>query len=321
MPLACGIAEVQKPLTLLQRREHRLKSRPSIDCNLIQNDGAPTPFSLSDPQGISKRFEVHEALGEGTTGVVRRAIRRHDGQQVALKMMRMDDEELLTTAKQEFELLRSIDHPHIIEAYDFFTYRMGAVMVLEYFAGKTLDDAVNGAPGGRLSENVAQGLFNPLALAVDHLHQQGIIHRDVKASNILVSDDLLDLKLVDFNTAQRVLEGGALTMTGTVDYLPPEVLLGESLSKKSDVWALGLCLHLMIAGKLPVERLLFSSRVEFAEALASQEARLSGQEWQHISKPCRSLLRRCLATNPDVRIAATDILSSDWLGTEQRQCF
>merc|ERR1719181_1986656 len=125
-----------------------------------------------------------------------------------------------------------------------------------------------------MQEAVAQNLFNALALAVDHLHQQGIIHRDVKASNILVSDDRRELKLVDFNTAQRVLEGGALTMTGTVDYLPPEVLLGESLNEKSDVWAVGLCLHLMLSGALPVEPRLFSSRSRFAEALSSQEVKL-----------------------------------------------
>lgn len=313
-------AEALKPLTLLQRREHRLKTRPSIDFNLVRADQVSTPFSLADPQTISKRFEVHEALGEGTTAVVCRATRRYDGRQVALKMMRMDDEELLSIAKQEFELLRSIEHPHIIEALDFFTYPMGAVMVLAFFSGKTLGDAVHDAPDRRLSEEVAQRLFNPLVLAVDYLHQQGIVHRDVKASNILVSHDLLDLKLVDFNTAQRVLEGGALTMTGTVDYLPPEVLLGDSLTEKSDVWAVGLCLHLMLAGKLPVERRLFSSRAEFAEALGGQEVRMSGQEWQHISKPCKAVLRSCLATKPEMRSAATEILSSDWLGTERLQC-
>merc|ERR1719181_114525 len=145
-------------------------------------------------------------------------------------------------------------------------------MVLSYFPGKNLEDAVKCR--GRMSEDTSKYLFNALALAVDHLHQQGIIHRDVKASNILVADDHSDLKLVDFNTAQRTMEGGALTLTGTVDYLPPEALLGESLCEKSDVWAAGLCLHLMLTGTPPVERRLFSSRSRFAEALSSQEVKL-----------------------------------------------
>lgn len=310
-----------KPLTLLERRQHRLKNRPSIDFELVKaNDLATTSWDIPDRQGINKLFEVHEALGQGTTGVVCRATRRSDQQVVALKMMRMDDEELLKIARQEFELLRSIKHPHIIEALDFFVYPMGAVMVLSYFAGKTLDDAVGILSERRMSEKVARRLFRALILAVDHLHQQGIIHRDVKASNILISDDQLELKLVDFNTAQRVLEGGALTMTGTVDYLPPEVLLGDSLSEKCDVWAAGLCLHLMLSGRLPVERRLFSSRREFADALCSQEVQLSGQNLQNVSPACRAVLRSCLHQCPQKRAAAADILASDWLGSQQEAC-
>merc|ERR1719352_985689 len=135
--------------------------------------------------------------------------------------MKMLDEELLNTAKQEIELLSSINHPNIIKGFDFLTYCKGAVMSLEYFPGPTLDIAVGNASGGVLVEDTARFLFKCLMSAVEHLHKLGIIHRDVKAQNILVSDNLDNLKLVDFNTAQRVMEGGALTLTGTVDYLPP----------------------------------------------------------------------------------------------------
>lgn len=307
-----------KPLTLLERRKHRLKTRPGIDLDKIKAESAAadTPFDLSDRHGITNLFEVHEALGQGTTGVVFRATRRNDRREVALKMMRIDDEELISVARGEFELLRSIQHPHIIEALDFFVYPAGAVMALSYFAGNTLDNAVSALPGRCMQEAVARNLFNALMLAVDHLHQQGIIHRDVKASNILVSHDLMDLKLVDFNTAQRVLEGGALTMTGTVDYLPPEVLLGESLSEKSDVWAAGLCLHLMLSGTLPVERRLFSSRSHFAEALSSQEVKLGSQQWTHVSDECKAVLRSCLEPSSQGRATASEVLSGSWLGSQ-----
>lgn len=299
-----------KPLTLLERRGHRLKSRPSIDFELVKKDSVATPFETAGHQDINRLFDVHEALGQGTTGVVSRATRRTDGHVVALKVMRMDDEELLSTARQEFELLRSIQHPHIIEAFDFFLYPKGAVMVLSYFEGKTLSDSVLAAPKRCMPEDVARHLFRQLVLAVDHLHKKGIIHRDVKATNILVSEDLLDLKLVDFNTAQRTIDG-ALTMTGTVDYLPPEVLLGDSLCEKSDIWAAGLCLHLMLTGALPVERRLFSSRTSFVKAMCSQEV---PQDLQHISVRCKTVLRACLEPTPQQRCAAADVLASEWLG-------
>jgi cell division control protein CDC15 len=291
-----------------------MKTRPSIDFDLVKaHNDKISSFDPADRQAVEKNFEVHEALGQGTTGVVCRAVRRSDGQQVALKMMRMDDEELLNIARQEFELLRTIEHPHIIEALDFFSYSMGAVMVLSYFAGQTLEESVHNMEDGYMPEDMSKRLFNALTMAVDHLHQQGIIHRDVKASNILVSNDRMDLKLVDFNTAQRVLEGGALTLTGTVDYLPPEVLLGESLCEKSDVWAVGLCLHLMLTGTLPVERRLFSSRIDFAQALCSEEVRLSNQRLQFISLPCKDVLGSCLEPHPQQRADAATLLATQWL--------
>jgi serine/threonine protein kinase len=301
--------------TLLERRQHRLKTRPSINFELVKS--ANVSDDITHRQSIDKLFEVHETLGQGTLAVVSRARYRTDGREVALKRMRTDDEELLNIARKEFELLRTIEHPHIIEALDFFIYPMGAVTVLSFFAGSTLEDTVAAMPDKCMPENMARRLFRYLLLAVDHLHKNGIIHRDIKASNILVSKDHSDLKLVDFNTAQRVPEGGAggaLTLTGTVDYLPPEVLLGEVPSEKSDIWATGLCLYLMLVGSLPVERRLFSSRVDFLDALCSQKVRMDDQHLQYASLLCKEVLQTCLELNPDRRGTAVGILEKNWLG-------
>lgn len=298
-----------KPLTLLERRRNRMKTRPCIDFNLIKTD---TAADFQDRHCVQQGFEVHEQLGQGTVGVVCRATRRSDDREVALKIMRIDDEELLAVARQEFELLRSIEHPNIIEALDFFVYPAGAVMTLAYFAGRTLGEQVLAQVSGHLAEATSQQLFKALMLAVDHLHRKGIIHRDIKASNILISNDLCDLKLVDFNTAQRTLEGGALTMTGTVDYLPPEVILGDALTEKSDVWSSGLCLHLMLTGELPVTRRLFPSRNDFAEALSSQKVLTSIQSWSK-SPACKHVARSCLEPSPSLRASAADVLRSRWL--------
>jgi len=229
----------------------------------------------------------------------------------------MDDEEMLRIAREEYELLRGVEHPHIIKAFDFFTMPMGAVLVLEYFAGKNLDAIIDRASGGRLEEQAAQVLFRALLEAVCHLHQLGIIHRDIKAQNILVSSNLKDLKLVDFNTAKRVQEG-ALTMTGTADYMPPEVLLGESLSEESDVWACGLCLYLMLYGSLPFERRLFGSHAEFGRAIEKSPLTCrSTRSWSNegFSESCMSTLEQCLTVSPTQRPCAQTLLESEWLGT------
>merc|ERR1712176_1195419 len=119
------------------------------------------------------------------------------------------------------------------------------------FEGRSLEDTVRKSPKKHLTESQARLLFLKLMNAIAHLHTHNIIHRDVKAENILVSLALDSIRLLDFNTATA--SAGALTMTGTIDYLPPEVLLGESPSQTSDIWSAGLCLHLMLIGALPLE--------------------------------------------------------------------
>lgn len=276
---------------------------------------------LQDPAVcLTERYELLKALGQGTTGVVYSARRKADGRQVALKTMRTTDEELVRIAHQEFTLLSSIRHPHIIQALDFFAATDRTVVVLEFFDGHTLDKTVRSAPGRRLSERVSHKLFNMLMQAIVHLHQHRIVHRDVKAQNLLVARDSKDLRLIDFNTARR-LSDGALTMTGTQLYLAPEVLLGESPSEGSDVWSAGLCLHIMLSGRLPQAMYRFKGCfADFAAAVSSKQTPLTGRRWQHISKACKATLLRCLEINKCLRPAATTILEEKWVkdGPERR---
>mmetsp|Transcript_92775 Transcript_92775/g.198928 ORF Transcript_92775/g.198928 Transcript_92775/m.198928 type:complete len:418 (-) Transcript_92775:34-1287(-) len=302
-------------LSLLDRRKKRFALRPTIDCSLVsQEDKHSNPFANPGCQHISDRFELLGRSGEGSTGVVYRARERSTEKEVAVKVMRMDDEEQLQNARSEYNVLRAVEpHPNIIKPIDFLAYPMGAILVLEYFDGKRLDKATHDNPGGCLREDTARMLFGKLMSAVEHLHSRNIIHRDVKADNILVSMDFSDLRLVDFNTATCNAEGGALTMTGTVDYMPPEVLVGDSPHKGSDIWAAGLCLHLMIMGTLPLQRHLFSSNCDFGRALRSQwEDIIQGVHLEHVSRHARDVLQSCLVVDPSERPSAKDILASSW---------
>lgn len=319
-PPSTELAGAAAPRALAARPQQRLcRFRPpTIDCSLaVASDAASNPFANADCHRISDRFEVFESLGQGTSAVVYRARQLSSGSEVALKVLRIRDEELLRIAREEYELLRSVEHPHIVHALDFFTFSQGAVLVLDYFKGSSLEAAVLALPERHLQEHVSQRLFAALLRAVEHLHiTMGIIHRDVKAANVLVDAGLTDLKLVDFNTARRMLDG-ALTMTGTADYLPPEVLLGAAHSPASDVWASGLCLHFMLAGSLPLQRRRFVSHEEFGQAARLHSAvQCSGPEWEPLSAPCKDVVRRCLAPEQVERPTASELLECAWLSTE-----
>jgi len=293
------------------------RGRPAalqLDCRGATTEANNRSGRTDIPWGSLEKYSLLESLGQGSTGVVYDAKHRESGRRVALKVMRMHDEELLETARKEYELLRGINHPRIIQAFDFFQNAQGAVLVMEHFPGSTLLSTIHKLPERRLDEACAKRLFLALCQAVQHLHQQGIIHRDVKAENILVSTDLQDLKLVDFNTAQRVLDG-ALTMTGTADYLPPEVLLGDSLREESDVWAMGICLRLMLTGSLPLKRKLFTSHENFGNALLKC-ACCTDVEARGVSVACLEVLEKCLAADPKQRSTSEALLKCAWFMDE-----
>jgi len=296
--------------SLLERRVRRNGKELSIDCSIAASEVT----QKQNDSTLSSRFEVFEQLGQGSAATVYRARQFADRREVALKWVRTQDEEKLAHAHKEYTMLKEVEHPHIIGALDFFTFAQGAIIVLEYYEGSfTLEDGLAKVPGG-LREPVARRLFEGLLKAIAHVHQQGIIHRDVKVQNVLVSGDsatgeLHNLRLVDFNTAERVVDCGALTMTGTPDYLPPEVLLGDSHTELSDVWAAGLCLHYMLSGTLPWERSDFRSNAEFGWAVKDRtEAPLSGEKWQHLSADSRRVVRRCLHVDQHHRPPAAELL-------------
>lgn len=315
-PLPGPLLGQRRPSTTNERRPSLSERRPSLgkrrpsalrlDCSKAIT--VPVDPAEGPPRSLEE-YNLLKSLGQGTTGVVYEATHKESGQCVALKVMRMHDEELLKTARTEYELLRSIRHPHIIRALDFFTYPRGAVLVLEHFHGSTLETAIQDSPDKRFEERCAQRLFCALVQAVHHLHAQGIIHRDVKAENLLVSADMQDLRLVDFNTARHLVEG-ALTMTGTADYMPPEVLLGTSLTEGSDVWAMGICLHLMLTGTVPLKRRGFQSHEDFGRSLLGARADTEGLS---LSASCLEVLQVCLTIDPEKRPGTPALLDYAWL--------
>mmetsp|Transcript_5213 Transcript_5213/g.12559 ORF Transcript_5213/g.12559 Transcript_5213/m.12559 type:complete len:325 (+) Transcript_5213:137-1111(+) len=297
--------------SMFKRRTLDLRKRLTLDTTAIVADSLVK--AVSSDRKIEDDFMDLHPVGQGSTAVVYTAVRRADGQKVALKVVRVDDQEMVTKCKQEYELMKKLNHPSIIKALDFFTFSKGTVLVLEHFDGQTMDKAVGQQANRRLNEADARRLFQQLLDAIAYMHREGVIHRDIKAQNILVSEDLSELRLLDFNTACCV-EDGALTLTGTADYMPPEVLLGQSLSESSDIWAAGVCLHVMLAGAVPLCRQQFVSHDEFGAALRTRIGAILGDtQWGHISKECKVVLCRCLVPEPLSRPTAFEVLADAWV--------
>lgn len=259
-------------------------------------------------------YEVLEVLGQGSSSLVRRGKIRESDVDVALKMVRTSDPELQQIARAEFELVKNWDHPHIIKVYDFFVASCQTITVAELFSSATLEQAVSDAPSRRLGETTCKNLMFQLLDALDFLHQRRIIHRDIKPENLLVSKSMTTLKVIDFNVAKRLEEGGSLTMTGTAQYKAPEVLLGQSASECVDVWSAGLCLHYMLVGALPFYIEDFNNSLHaFGEHIVQHPVTLTEPVWNEVSEPCKAVLHQCMAVRMSARPAPMTLLQSEWL--------
>jgi serine/threonine protein kinase len=215
---------------------------------------------------FAERYSILEVLGRGGMGVVYKA--RHDlmDRIVAIKMMLpqlVSDEVSLARFQREARAASKINHPNIIAIHDFgLTADTGvAYLVMDYIEGQTLGDAIK--KDGQLGVVRAARIFLQVCDALQHAHKLGVIHRDMKPSNIMLVNqgDKEDVvKVVDFGVAkiassENDMDQQRLTTTGEIFgspvYMSPEQCIGESLDSRSDIYALGCVLYEAVTGKPP----------------------------------------------------------------------
>ncbi|TWG96238.1 serine/threonine protein kinase [Nocardioides sp. J9] len=205
---------------------------------------------------VADRYALRRAVGHGASGAVWLAHDELLGRPVAVKRTGPGPGYDGHTAQVEREarLAAQLGHPNVVAVYDLAIDEEGAWLVMEYVDGPPLSTVVREA--GPLSPDEAARLVAPVADALAHAHELGIVHRDVKPSNILSPGDG-GAKLSDFGIA-RGADDATLTATGMVTgspaYLAPEVARGGQATPASDVWALGATLVHLLTGRPPYHR-------------------------------------------------------------------
>jgi serine/threonine protein kinase len=180
----------------------------------------------------------------------------HFEREVAVKIFKREDEEMLRRFEREAKVMASLHNPHLIPVYDSGSSLLDGgyvyYIVMPYMKGGTLRSRIRNSP---LPLKTACQYLREIADALDYMHQQGIIHRDIKSSNILLDADER-CYLADFGIARASAESTQLTtagsVLGTVDYLAPELFVSNSPADKySDYYSLGVLLYEMVTGQLP----------------------------------------------------------------------
>ncbi|KAG9354293.1 hypothetical protein JZ751_012417, partial [Albula glossodonta] len=248
---------------------------------------------------VGKVYEKGPKLGQGGFGSVFAGTRKSDGQSVALKYVCKDEEENIHLARvsshhtfdfpllqpglegplpKEVGLIMKVNqpssHPNILELYDWFDRPASYVMAME--RPKPCQDLLDYcvAQGGLLKEEQARNVTKQLLGALQHCHDRGVVHRDVKPENILIQTDTKQIKLIDFGCGDPLQDDPYTEFSGTDQYLPPEWFLKQKfLAGPGTVWSVGVTLYNIVSGGFPFK--IFTSRkmrhVEFREGLSPGE--------------------------------------------------
>lgn len=258
-------------------------------------------------------YAIRRALGQGSSGTVFVAQACHDGRWVALKLLHPtagvaedDRAELRARFLAESRVAQRLHHPDIVAVHAAGETDGQLWIAMELVPGCSL--ARYTAARRLLPPPMAVALVARAAAALAHAHAAGIVHRDVKPSNILVDLGSATVKLSDFGIAR--LDDGAATRTGlmlgTPSYMAPEQLAGAPVDARGDVYALGVVLYELLTGRRPHEA---ATMGDFLRAVASRPAPDLRTLWPQAPAELAGLLARALAAQPALRTGSAGELA------------
>lgn len=205
---------------------------------------------------LDGRYEIHEIIGVGGMAVVYRAYDKIDDRTVAVKILKdefLSNEEFIRRFKNESKAIAMLSHPNIVKVYDVSFGDRIQYIVEEYIDGITLKEYLDQQEKIKWKEAIHFTV--QILRALQHAHEKGIVHRDIKPQNIMLLQDGT-IKVMDFGIA-RFSRSETRTMTskaiGSVHYIAPEQARGDLTDEKTDIYSVGVMLYEMLTGKLPFE--------------------------------------------------------------------
>lgn len=200
--------------------------------------------------------------------------------------------------RREIEVLKMCQHPNIIKLLDIFENSDNYFIVIEYMEGKDLFDYIQ-KRNFLLPETRVKHLVCQLITATRYIHDFGIVHRDLKLENIMMSDVTNNAKpkLVDFGLARIISPNETANEPfGTLGYVAPEVLKKKPYSFSCDVWSIGCIMHALLTGSLPFDH---ESQRETIRMTLEDVLKLDDPCWVTISSVCKDLVLKMLTKDPD----------------------
>lgn len=262
---------------------------------------------------LYKHYEVKEKLGAGSFATVKRAIRKADKHEFAIKIIKKSklNPEELAVVHDEVEIMHRISHENCVQLYEMYESKKKVFMVLELLTGGELFDRI--VAKGSYSEKEASDLIKSITLAMKYLHGIGIVHRDLKPENLIYASLKKDsaIKITDFGLAKFRQEDKTMsTACGTPGYVAPEVLKNEPYGAPVDLWSLGVILYILLCGFPPFYH---ESTAALYKQIKKGQYEFPAPYWTDISDSAKNLVSGLLTVDPKKRLTPQGVLEHPWI--------
>ncbi|XP_051233531.1 obscurin isoform X13 [Dicentrarchus labrax] len=254
-------------------------------------------------------YDVHEEMGRGTFGVVKRVVHRRTGEVFAAKFLPLRSS-TRTRAFQERDLLSRLAHPRVACLLDFFCTRRTLVLITEMCCSHGLLDHL--LLKGSVTEREVQSYIQQILEGVGHIHSMNILHLDIKPDNILMVYPPRDeIKICDFGFCQEIdTSRHQYSMIGTPEFVAPEIVHLEPVTVATDIWSVGVIAYICLVCRCP-----FAGETDRATLLRVGEGTLNwdAPDVTYRSPEAQNFLHMLLQPDPEKRPSAFECLSHEWL--------
>lgn len=281
-----------------------LDSKPSSKSNMLRGrNSAPS----ADEQPHIGNYRLLKTIGKGNFAKVKLARHILTGKEVAVKII--DKTQLNSSSLQklfrEVRIMKVLNHPNIVKLFEVIETEKTLYLVMEYASGGEVFDYL--VAHGRMKEKEARAKFRQIVSAVQYCHQKFIVHRDLKAENLLLDADM-NIKIADFGFSNEFTFGNKLdTFCGSPPYAAPELFQGKKYDgPEVDVWSLGVILYTLVSGSLPFDG---QNLKELRERVLRGKYRIPF----YMSTDCENLLKKFLILNPSKRGTLEQIMKDRWM--------
>nr|XP_015193033.1 PREDICTED: serine/threonine-protein kinase SIK3 isoform X1 [Lepisosteus oculatus] len=312
-PVTAGITHSSRPASTGMGAQNRAQppagithpNRAAQAAGCITNPGH-LPGGRPPPARVGP-YEIERTIGKGNFAVVKLATHIITRAKVAIKIVdktQLDDENLKKIFR-EVQIMKMLRHPHIIRLYQVMETERMIYLVTEYASGGEIFDHL--VAHGRMAEKDARRKFKQIVAAVHFCHCRNIVHRDLKAENLLL-DHNLNIKIADFGFSNIYSRGQLLkTWCGSPPYAAPELFEGKEYDgPKVDIWSLGVVLYVLVCGALPFD----------GSTLQNLRARVLSGKFRipfFMSTDCEYLIRHMLVLEPSKRLSMEQICKNKWM--------